>query len=149
MSELDSIRDILDKHGKYTGFTTGVSMQPMIHQGKDNIIVVKSDGKLKKYDIPVYINAEGKTIMHRIVEVHDDHYIIVGDNCLAREYVTDDMICGKLVGYYHNGKKYIDLETNKAYKLYSRIWVGLMPLRPMYMRLKHIVAKPFKAIFKK
>ncbi len=149
MNDFNSIKQILDEHGKYTGLTTGVSMQPMIHQGKDNIIVVKPTGRMKKYDIPVYLTPEGNYIMHRVIEVHDDHYIIVGDNCLKREYVTDDMICGQLVGYYHKGKRYIDLKTNKAYKLYSRVWVALMPLRPAYMKTKHILAAPIKAIIKK
>lgn len=42
--------------------------------------------------------------MHRIVEVCDDHYVIVGDNLIKKEYVTDDMICGVLVGFYKDGK---------------------------------------------
>lgn len=149
MDNLSSIKEIIEEYGRYTGLTTGVSMQPMIHQGKDNIIVVKPEGRMKKYDIPVYITPQGKYIMHRVIEVHDDHYIIVGDNCLKREYVTDDMIVGQLIGYYHKGKRYIDLETNKLYKMYSRVWVALMPLRPLYMKIKHIIAKPVKAIIKK
>ena len=124
-------------------------MRPMIHQGRDNIIVVRPKGRLKKYDIPVYILPSGKYVMHRIIEVHDDHYIIMGDNLLKREYVTDDMICGQLIGYYKNGKKYIDLNTNKGYKLYSRIWVALIPIRPLYMKVKGAVLKVLRPIYHK
>lgn len=130
MDEFTSLREILDTCGKYTGLTVGTSMKPLIHHQKDNIIVVKNKGRLKKYDVPVYQAPSGKYIMHRIVEVHDDHYVIVGDNMLVREYVTDDMICGVLVGFYKNGKKYIDCQNSKLYKLYSRIWVALLPVRP-------------------
>lgn len=108
MSEVYSIKEILDKGGTYTGLTMGTSMWPLIRQHRDNIIVVKPDGRLKKYDVPVYLASDGRYIMHRVIEVHDDHYIIMGDNLLKREYVTDDMICGKLVGFYRKGKKYID-----------------------------------------
>ena len=104
MEQSKSIKEILDTYGKYTGLTMGTSMKPLIHEQRDNIIVVKNKGRLKKYDVPVYVTKQGKYIMHRIVEVCDDHYVIVGDNLTKKEYVTDDMICGVLVGFYKDGK---------------------------------------------
>lgn len=158
MPELTSIKEILDTYGKYTGLTTGTSMLPLLHQGKDNIIVVKPEGRLKKYDVALYVTPRGKYIMHRVIEVHDDHYIITGDNLLEREHVTDDMICGKLVGFYKNGKHYVDCENSKAYMLYSKIWVALRPLRPALLfcrRLSHlprwfygVVTRKLKKLFK-
>lgn len=137
MSDMQSIKEILDSCGMYTGLTTGTSMKPLLHQGKDNIIVVKPKERLKKYDVALYYVTNGKEdkyIMHRVIEVHDDHYIITGDNLLAREYVTDDMVIGKLAGFYKNGKRYIDCENGKLYKLYSRVWVALRPIRPLYIK---------------
>lgn len=137
MDEFKSIKEILEATGTYTGLTSGCSMEPLIHHKKDNIIVVKNKGRLKKYDVPVYVTPKGKYIMHRIVKVCDDHYVIVGDNLLTKEYVTDDMICGVLVGFYKNGKKYIDCEHSRAYKIYSRIWVALLPVRPAILFVKN------------
>ncbi|HBA93887.1 MAG TPA: hypothetical protein DCZ02_04650, partial [Ruminococcaceae bacterium] len=131
MEELTSVKEILDKTGKYTGLTKGVSMRPMLHQGRDNIIVVKNTQRLKKYDVAVYLLKSGKYVMHRVIEVYDDHYIFMGDNLKMREYVTDDMICGKLVGYFKKGKRYIDCEDNKLYKFYSKLVVSLIPIRPI------------------
>lgn len=136
MEEFKSIKEILDTTGTYTGLTSGCSMEPLIHHKKDNIIVVKNKGRLKKYDVPVYVTKSGKYIMHRIVKVCSDHYVIVGDNLLTKEYVTDDMICGVLVGFYKNGKKYIDCEKSKAYKFYSRLWVAFLPVRPALLFVK-------------
>lgn len=133
MEQYNSIKEILDKTGTYTGLTMGSSMQPLIHQQKDNIIVVKNKGRLKKYDVPVYLTSSGKYVMHRIIKVCDDHYVIVGDNLLVKEYVTDDMICGVLVGFYKNGKHYVDCRKSVLYKVYSRVWVALLPVRPLFM----------------
>lgn len=149
MSEYSSIKEILDKYGTYTGLTVGTSMNPLLHEQKDNIIIVKPDGRLRKYDIALYVTDYGKYIMHRVVEVYDDHYIITGDNLLAREYVTDDMICGKLVGFYKNGKKYIDCENSKLYKLYSRVWVALKPLRPILIFIERGIWFIKRKVFKK
>ncbi|MCD7796354.1 MAG: S24/S26 family peptidase [Clostridiales bacterium] len=128
-----SLKEILDQYGKYTGLTMGTSMQPLIHQQKDNIIIVKNKDRLKKYNVPVYLTKSGKYVMHRVIEVCDDHYVIVGDNLLTKEYVTDDMICGVLVGFYKNGKHYVDCKNSKAYKLYSKVWVALLPVRPVLL----------------
>ena len=144
MDNYQSIKEILETTGKYTGLTSGTSMEPLIHHQRDNIIVVKNKGRLKKYDVPVYVTKMGKYVMHRVVEVCDDHYVIVGDNLLTKEYVTDDMICGVLVGFYKNGKRYIDCQNSRAYKLYSRIWVALLPVRPfllLFPRGKHWILR--------
>lgn len=130
MSEYTSIKEILDETGAYTGLTVGSSMEPLLHEQKDNIIVIKPEGRLKKYDVALYVTSYGKYIMHRVIKVEEDHYVIMGDNLIQKEYVTEDMICGKLIGFYKNGKKYIDCENSKLYKLYSRIWVAIIPIKP-------------------
>lgn len=148
-NEYNSIKDIIEKNGVYIGLTKGTSMEPLIHHQKDNIVVVKPKQRLKKYDIPVYVTKSGKYIMHRVVKVYDDHYIIVGDNLYRKEYVTDEMIVGVLKGFYKNGRKYIDLEKNKFYKFYSRVWVAFLPVRPVYLFVKRGFSYIKRHIFKK
>ena len=148
MEQTQSIKEILDTYGKYTGLTMGTSMEPLIHEQQDNIIVVKNKGRLKKYDV-VYVTPQGKYIMHRVVKVCDDHYVIVGDNLLKKEYVTDDMICGVLVGFYKKGKKYIDCTSSKKYMIYSKIWVALLPIRPAILLFPRGVNWIKRHIFKK
>ena len=149
MEQTQSIKEILDTYGKYTGLTMGTSMEPLIHEQQDNIIVVKNKGRLKKYDVAVYVTPQGKYIMHRVVKVCDDHYVIVGDNLLKKEYVTDDMICGVLVGFYKKGKKYIDCTSSKKYMIYSKIWVALLPIRPAILLFPRGVNGIKRHIFKK
>lgn len=126
----ENIREILDRTGKYAGLTSGTSMWPLLYDHRDNIIVLKPKGRLQKYDIALYETKDGKYIMHRVVEVHEDHYVIVGDHCITREYIPDEMICGVLAGFYRRGKHYVDCQNGKAQKVYARIWVALFPLRP-------------------
>ena len=141
MEQTQSIKEILDTYGKYTGLTMGTSMEPLIHEQQDNIIVVKNKGRLKKYDVAVYVTPQGKYIMHRVVKV--------GDNLLKKEYVTDDMICGVLVGFYKKGKKYIDCTSSKKYMIYSKIWVALLPIRPAILLFPRGVNWIKRHIFKK
>ena len=152
MTEYTSIKEILEKTGTYTGLTVGISMKPLLHEQRDNIIVIYPEERLKKYDVALYITQSGKYIMHRVIEVHDDHYIIMGDNLMKREYVTDDMICGRLVGFYKNGKHYVDCDNSKLYKLYSRLIVAAIPLKPAYYfvrRCLSFVKRKIKKLFGK
>lgn len=144
-----SIKEILDRTGKYTGLTSGTSMEPLLHHKRDNIIVIKNHGRLKKYDVPVYVTPAGKYIMHRVVKVCSDHYVIVGDNLLTREYVTDDMVCGVLAGFYKDGKKYIDCCNSAFYKIYSVLWVALLPVRPLLLLFPREIRWIKRRIFKK
>lgn len=148
-TEYSSIKEVLDANGIYTGLTVGISMEPLIHHQRDNIIVVKPQGRLKKYDIPVYLLPSGKYVMHRIIDVKDDHYVIIGDNTNTLEYVKDEQIVGVLAGFYKNGKHYIDLEKNALYKLYSKIWVAIRPFRRYTMFFNRCVGWARRHIFKR
>ncbi|MBE6741387.1 MAG: hypothetical protein E7570_03700 [Ruminococcaceae bacterium] len=139
MTEYTSIKEILDKTGMYTGLTSGISMKPLLHEQRDNIIVVKPEGRLKKYDVALYVTPKGKYIMHRVIKVESDHYVIMGDNLMKKEYIPDEMICGKLIGFYKNGKRYIDCENSKLYKLYSHLIVAVIPFKPAYFYVRSIL----------
>lgn len=141
MQQPKTIQEVLQHYGHYTGVTKGTSMWPMLHENKDNIIVLKTNGRLKKYDVPVYIAANGKYTLHRIIRVREKDYVIMGDNLLEKEYVNDSQICGRLAGYYKNGKTYVDCDSSFFYKLYSRIWVFLIPVRPCIIALHRLLSK--------
>ena len=147
-SEIQDFVVAINKFGFYSCYTKGTSMEPLIHHQRDKIVVKKAEGELHKYDIPLYPNSNGKIVMHRIVKVCDDHYEIYGDNTKVREYVKKDQVIGRLVGFYKNSKKYIDLEKNKLYKLYSRIWVAILPLRPLTMFINRGIRYIKRHVFK-
>lgn len=57
----------------------GISMLPMIRQGKDSVSLSKPPEKLKKFDIPLYRRADGSFVLHRVVKVGKT-YTCIGDN---------------------------------------------------------------------
>ena len=105
----------------------GVSMLPMLRQGKDAVELSPLPEKLKKYDLPVYRYPSGKIVMHRVVDVKDDHYVCLGDNTYQYEHIPQEWMIG-LVTAFRRGKKRIEV-TSALYRLYSRVWVALYPVR--------------------
>ncbi|MBE6738608.1 MAG: S24/S26 family peptidase [Ruminococcus sp.] len=122
-----SIEDAVKK-GNFVIHSHGVSMWPMIRNGKDSVKITEVSGRLEKNDIPLYKDRLGRYVIHRIIKVTDTGYVICGDGLYEKEYdITDKNILGKVEGFFRK-EKYISCE-NKGYKLYVKIWVGLIFMR--------------------
>lgn len=69
----------------------GDSMLPLIRQGKDLLLIArKPEGRLSKYDVPLYRRDSGQYVLHRILKVRENDYVICGDNRWHRETgITD------------------------------------------------------------
>ncbi len=83
----------------------GTSMLPLIHQGRDEVILKKPSGRLKKFDIVFYKRASGQFVLHRIIKVRKNDYVLCGDNQTDYEYnITDDMILAVVEELIIDGK---------------------------------------------
>lgn len=147
MSETRHIEDILAAEGVYVSTTSGVSMYPMIRNRRDTIIVTPCSGRLKKHDVPLYKRGDAY-VLHRIIKVLPDSYVIRGDNCRYSERgITDGDILGVLTGFYRGGKK-VDLDS-KAYKTYVYLCRASYPLRWIYYFSKGVAVSIIKRLIKK
>lgn len=123
----------------------GVSMLPMLRQGKDSVELSPLHAKLKKYDLPVYRRPSGQLVMHRVWEVHDDYYICMGDNTEAYETIYPDQMIG-VVSAFKRGEKRIEV-TSLGYGLYCRLWRPTRLLRKGYKWAKHTAKRVVRKIF--
>lgn len=144
MNNKRQIEEVLKEEGLFVSTTVGVSMFPMLRNRRDTIIVMPYKGRLKKYDVPLYKRGSDY-ILHRIIEVRPDSYVICGDNCIQKEYgITDEQILGVLTGFYRGSKK-INMD-GVGYKLYVRVWHILYPVRKIYGRIRGLVAKVWRIV---
>lgn len=117
----------------------GVSMLPMLRQGKDTVELSPLPEKLKKYDLPVYQYPSGKVVMHRVVSVENGYYLCLGDNTYEYEKILPEQLIG-LVSAFKRADKRIEV-TNRGYRLYSRLWVASFPVRRALRRLKRFLRR--------
>ena len=144
MSEIKSIARLISEEGRFVGTTSGVSMEPLFSDRRDTIIVVKTDKRLKKYDIPLYKRGDNY-ILHRVVRVLPDSYVICGDNCEELEYgVTDSDILGVLVAFYRKDK-YYTVESS-IYRIYSFLIVNTFTLRVFIKKVKRKISYMLKRL---
>ncbi len=124
------MKEKLDAGGTTYFNPRGTSMLPMLHNDGDKVKLKKADKPLKKYDLPLYIRDDGAFVLHRVVRKPsaDGTYTMCGDNQWQLERgIRHEQIVGVVVAFKRNGKEYGT--DNRLYKLYCRIWVGIMPLR--------------------
>ncbi len=128
--------EYLEKYGELTYTNVGVSMLPMLRQGRDVFTVKKkTEERCRKYDVVLYRRPPNHYVLHRIVKVRENDYVICGDNCMNLEYgIKDEDIIGVLEEFVRKGHKIS--ADNFLYRSYSVIWCAIFPIRRILMKIK-------------
>ena len=135
-----TFEDELKRTGYLIYTITGVSMMPLLRQKKDIIGIKRKEAtRCNKYDVVLYKRGQ-KYILHRILKVRPEDYVIAGDNCTVLECgVTDNQILGVMTRVYRNGKE-IHM-TDMRYRLYMHLWCDCYPVRMAILRGKSLVRR--------
>lgn len=124
----------LDRGGFAQLAVTGCSMLPMLRENRDSVKLIPVTESLKKGDIILYQRKNGRYVLHRIISVNGESYICCGDNQFEREPVEHSQVVAVVSAFTRKGKNY-EL-TRIGYRLYRAIWVGLFPLRRLYISVR-------------
>ena len=116
----------LSESGKASLVVTGGSMLPMLRPMKDRVLLAPPE-KYTKGDIILYQRANGKYVLHRILQKKDGYSICCGDNQCEKERVEDSWVLAVVTDFYKLRKQYS--VANKRYRLYKWAWVTLFPIR--------------------
>lgn len=129
------INEVLLLNGKVSFNPSGNSMFPTIRHQKDTVTLEKCTGNLKKYDVALYKRENGAFILHRVVGIDPNGYIMCGDNQTVKEYCINDKQIVAVMTSFKRENTTIDCD-NFLYRLYCCIWVGILPLRHFFNILK-------------
>ena len=136
----------LENYGVFASGTLGRSMRPLFREGKDVVIIRKSDFPPQKYDVVLYGRA-GKCVLHRVFKKEGDINLIRGDNTYATERISDSEILGILMEF-DRGKKHYTVDRF-GYKFYSIIWNAIYPLRYVLFLSRCFIRKAKQKFFSK
>ncbi|MBR5872116.1 MAG: S24/S26 family peptidase [Oscillospiraceae bacterium] len=105
----------------------GISMLPLLREGKDSVLLSPLPEKLKKYDVPLYQRDDGKYVLHRITAVGET-ITCIGDNQFVYESgLRHDQMIAVMTGFYR-GERFVSVDS-LFYKIYCRFWHYSRPLR--------------------
>lgn len=129
MSNGISYEDYLDRNGSLTYTNVGVSMLPLLRQGRDLFIVQKKGAeRCKVGDVVLYRRPPSHYVLHRVVDVRDADYVLLGDNCIKKEYgIRDSDVIAVMTGFVRDGKEHGVSEP--GYRFYTWLWLHTASLR--------------------
>ncbi len=139
MNNEKTFSQVLNDTGRLTYTTRGVSMRPLLRQGKDVVMIKKREGHCKKYDTVLFLRKSGKYVLHRILKIDGNQYWIVGDNCVTGEMVDENQILGVLTSI-KRGNRTIRV-TDWHYRLYTHLWCDAYPVRFFLLRVKWFIRR--------
>lgn len=136
------VDSLLEKALKEKGYIinapVGESMLPFIRPNRDTVVLKRVEGNIKKYDVVLYKRANGTYILHRILDILPEGYVLCGDNQWVWEYgVKKEQILAVMDGVYRD-KKYIDVRSGK-YCLYKKLWCVFFPARKYFLFLYRLL----------
>lgn len=137
---LPIIEEKLSRGGSFKFSPKGISMLPIIRSGVDSVIISPVIGRLKKYDVPLYRRDNGQFVLHRVLAVKKNSYVMCGDNQLIPERnVYDRHIIG-VVTSIHKPDGIISVDDLK-YLTYVKKHLRKQRIKRIILYLKRIVKK--------
>ena len=143
--------EYLAKYGELTYRNVGVSMLPLIRQGRDTFTVrALHPGELcRRWDVVLYTRPPQSYVLHRIISVPDGGYDILGDNCVSVERnIPRERVIGVMTGYVRRGRKHSTAEL--GYRLYVALYckpyrfrIALRRLGALPIRAAHFLKRTF------
>lgn len=136
------IKEKIENDGTVKLPITGTSMLPLLVWGRDSVELIKADS-YKKGDIIFYRRDDGHFVLHRIVGKDENGYILCGDNQWVKEYkIQDRHIIAVVCSITRKNKQFS--VSKFSYKIYSKLWVAILPFR----RYVLIASRKIKGMFK-
>lgn len=117
----------------------GISMLPMLRQGRDTVTLSPLPDKLHKYDLPLYQRRDGHYVLHRVVKAADT-YTCIGDNQFIYESgLTHDQMIAIVSGFSRGQREYS--VSDVRYQVYCRVWHYSRPFRRFFRRAKNWIRR--------
>ena len=129
------LRELVEEGNEVSMTIAGNSMAPFLIHQRDVVWFRRPERDLRAGDIVFYQRDNGQYILHRIVYVNGDTYVMRGDNQWENEYnIRHDQIIGVLYSFDRNGKTH--KVTDAGYKIYVKFLPIIRYSRRYYYLLK-------------
>lgn len=137
---LPRIRAVLELGQPCRLVVTGTSMVPFLRHEKDVVLLAPFRGQARPGDILFYLRGAHRPILHRVHRIEADGTLLIcGDNQTRLEPVRPSQILAVVSRVERNGRS-IDC-TRLPWRLLSRMWMALLPVRGPLLRMLHWCAK--------
>ena len=124
------IYEIVSSGGAVKLEVKGNSMMPVLRNERDAVLLKKAEN-ISRFDVVLFKRANGKIALHRIVEINNGTYTIIGDNQYRfdKNIKNEDFIA-KAVEFHRDDKRIGEESIRK----FGAFWYWTYPLRNFIRR---------------
>ncbi len=127
-----TFEQLLQEKGFLLYTTVGTSMLPLLRERRDIVEIRPLEGRARRLDVVLYRRG-GMYILHRVLRVEPEGYLIAGDhNTFVERDVTDAMILGRMTRIIRDGKS-VPVSAWRL-RLYTLGWCAPWRLRMLLLR---------------
>lgn len=124
------IDEVISSGGEFRLYPRGVSMLPILRQGIDSVVLVALD-PVAENDMILYKRDNGQFVLHRVVKIKGDEYIMCGDNQTELEYgIRRQHLLARVAYFYRDSERVCS--DNKEYQKY----IKSLPKRRRWRKIK-------------
>ena len=134
------LKELVEEGREVSMLISGSSMSPFLCHGRDQVYFKAPDRPLRVGDMVFFQRRSGQYVLHRICKVKDGGYYIVGDAQTAIEGpVSREQIFALVTRVRRKGR--ILAPGDFWWEFFARVWVRLIPLRPLLVRAYGLVQR--------
>lgn len=112
---------------------SGNSMAPFLTHGRDTVYLSRLTELPKRGDMVLYRRDSGQYVLHRIYRQKNDRYMLIGDGQRSVEpNIRREQIIAIVRTVRRKGK--LLRKGDLCWEFYARIWLALVPVRPVITR---------------
>jgi len=106
----------------------GFSMRPFLENERDKALLRKPT-TISVGDPVLAEIAPRQYVLHRIVAIDGENVTLLGDGNLTPEHCRLGDVKATAIGFYRKGRKTLDSIEGRKWRIYSRLWMALLPMR--------------------
>lgn len=117
---------------------SGNSMAPFLIHQRDTVYLSRLQKPLKKGDVVLYLRDNGSYVLHRIVQINNDQYSMIGDGQFHIEKgIRHDQIIAVMTSVQRKGK--ILKPGDFWWNFFEKCWIHMISFRKGILNLVHFL----------
>ncbi len=135
--------ELLQRDGQVITHVVGSSMQPLLYN-RESIVIVEAADRVppKVKDIVLYKTGE-TYILHRVMRIQPDEYLIRGDNTWVIEHVPKTALLATMTGFYRKPNGKLITREHLGYRIYLFLMPWIREAHKTGSKVKRTIRKWF------
>lgn len=113
---------------------TGSSMTPFLVHGRDTVYLSRPEEPFRRGDMLLYRRNSGAYVLHRVYRVEGERFTMVGDaQTVLEPGIRREQILARVTAVRRKGK--LLRSGSFWWEFFEKIWIRLVPVRPLLWRI--------------